>query len=301
MRFLGFKFGYAAALVLGFSAHLVHGEILKLTTQQFDDMVTSKFWELLKTSESLQRLINLVTQFATFGPGAVGTTRYPTFETRIASAVTGITAAGRVTASSAPQSRIDADTLADLVRGLPNLRATLLRDIWGARDGQPYSQDLWPRIKELTDYVTQSGNVNLLSASSLLLWMYDGYFDPVVGIYVLDEDKKFQLEIAVGYLRGIFENVQINALGMEQAYLQSIQAVQSTAVRNASANLLNRKLDLVLDFIRAYQKAFKDLHTRLSDLDDPNNPRSLASIIGGIRPPAGGFTTVSVTFGQFGP
>ncbi|KAK6348634.1 hypothetical protein TWF718_006421 [Orbilia javanica] len=264
-------------------------------------MVQSKFWELHGLSETLHDIIDMVTRTAIFTPGAQGSNQWPSLEASIARSASGITEAGRQTAASAPQSALIANGLADLVRDVPNLRITLRRDTWGDRDGQPYAQNLWDRIKELSDYLTDSGMVNLDSASSLLTWLYAADFDPIVGIYSLDTDKKDELELAAGSITTFLEDVRSEMMEISFAYRGSVSNIQDQQLANDAIGYLQLKLDIIVnDFLADYSGVFGNLRIVIQDVEAANNPRSLGNFLQRVPVPAGGMSTVSVSFGSFG-
>ncbi|KAK6358695.1 hypothetical protein TWF730_008017 [Orbilia blumenaviensis] len=301
MRFPSSRFSHAAALVLGLSLQLVHGETINLSVQQFDDLVQRKLWELNGLGETLNDIIDMVTRTATFGPGAVGTAQWPTLESSITQSTASIRAAGQLTAAAAPRSATIANALADLIDNVPNMQITLHSDIWGARDGQPYAQNLWTRIRELADYLTNSGNVNLNRASSLLMWLYDGNFDPIVGVYVLDVDKKFDLQIAAGYISGQFESKRDDTLDLLAAYRVSLNNMADQQL--AGQALFDAEIGTRLvseEFLVDYAGVFSNLEQVIQDLDSGDNPRGLANLLNNIPVPPGGHANVDITFGEFG-
>ncbi|KAK6519836.1 hypothetical protein TWF506_000131 [Arthrobotrys conoides] len=274
MQLLSLTPSRMAVLVLGLSIQLARGMIVQLTVQEFDTVVQSKLYELNGLRETLNDIIEMVTQTATFGPGAVGTARWPSLETMIVNSDAYITNAGAQTADGAPGSDTIANELAAAVRNIPNIQVTLHRDTWGDREGQPYAQNIWTRIKEFFDYLTNSGMINVERASSLLSWLYDADFDPIVGIYTLDTDKKDILQVAAGTV----------SLELEQ-YATKMMDLET---------LLQRGSDPITQFVADYSGVFNNLKTVIGDIEAEYNPRGLASLAARLQGP------VLVNYGNFG-
>ncbi|KAF3265489.1 hypothetical protein TWF192_000139 [Orbilia oligospora] len=272
MRFLNPKSGRIAILMIGLSVQLVHGEMLQLSVNEFDTLVRNKFLVLHDLSKTLKALITKVTSRATFGPGAVGSAHWPTLETIVAQSSAGIVNAGQQTAVAEPRSATIANDLAAIVRNIPNLQITLHRDTWSDREGQPYAQNLWDRIKELSDYLTDGGVVNINKATSLLSWVYNVEFDPIVGIYTLDTNKKDTLEIAVGAVAGDLETETSKLLGLDFNYRSSISRILDIQLVRSSISLLHRSSSDIVQFVGDYADDFADLKEALEDLEVQGGP-----------------------------
>ncbi|KAK6501987.1 hypothetical protein TWF481_009805 [Arthrobotrys musiformis] len=300
MKFLSPKYSHLVALVLGLSARLVRGETIQLTVEQFDTLVQAKFWELHGLYETLTDIIGMVTEKAIFQPGATGSTQWPSLDELITRSAAGIADAGQHTAGPAPQSATIADELADLVRDVPNLQVTLLRDAWRERNGQPYAQNLWDRTEELDEYLTEGGEVNIESASSLLTWVFDATFDPIVGIYTLDIDKKDSLILSAGGLSARLADVGAQMAELEFAYRTSLNGLQDRMLARLAGDYLGRRLSLVSEFVDDYSGVFRNLQIVIGDVSEDNNPRGLLNWLQTIPVQPGGHTNVQVTFGSFG-
>ncbi|KAF3090542.1 hypothetical protein TWF569_002333 [Orbilia oligospora] len=272
MRFLNTKFGRMAVLLLGLSVQLAHGEMLQLSVNEFDTLARNKFWVLHDLSKTLNALITRVTSRATFGPGAVGSARWPTLETIVARSSAGIINAGQQTAVAEPRSATIANDLAAIVRNIPNLQITLHRDTWSDREGQPYAQNLWDRIKEFSDYLTDGGVVNINKATSLLSWVYNAEFDPIVGIYTLDTNKKDILEIAAGAVADDLETETSKLLSLDFNYRSSISRILDVQLVRSSISLLHRSSSDIVQFMGDYADDFADLKEALEDLEVQGGP-----------------------------
>ncbi|KAF3919698.1 hypothetical protein ABW20_dc0106285 [Dactylellina cionopaga] len=265
-----------------------------LAPNDFDIVLQDKSQYLAKLGASIDNIIALTTQSGT-GPDSIAGN--PALRPLVTQAVDAVRTSETLVANypAAVQRAVD---LVGWLRAYPYVQADLKRDIWGARVGEPWFRNIWDVIKDLPDYIENSGAVDTTDPESLMLWLYNGYFDPVVGAYVLDQDAADEIYIAARYLRTELEDAikQVMAM-MVLFYTEAAQSIgPSTAVLNSYT-----AIQAVNYFVGNYVDTFDVMVEAVEEIFDPppNDPAAaLTRVTSNLGPLAGQPGTLSISVSQ---
>ncbi|KAF3928146.1 hypothetical protein AA313_de0204670 [Arthrobotrys entomopaga] len=261
-------------------------EYRTLTFDEYDGIAVTHALPVTDLSVSLDEVINLVTKTEPLVDLPGGGLNNNTLPTMVSKALAGM---DRI------EPRIGFDytkrqaftELRDLIAGIPNMEVTLKRDLWTTRDAQPWSRNLWTVITELSDFLANGEEVDVLDPDSVIDWIYQVVSDPVVGTYTLDQTKADDLLLACAHIGDVLGNLRERIYALLDILGGSLQTRgQSREAKFIYMNLKDvRNLNA---WLNPYRNVYEDLAEDLRDLYDPNYNGMLGlgilgAVLGGLN------------------
>ncbi|EPS37540.1 hypothetical protein H072_8769 [Dactylellina haptotyla CBS 200.50] len=203
----------------------------------------------------------------------------PTLQDMVDDAVAGIENAKELLDPNSAGTRWLDSILAE-VRAVPQIEITLQRDIWGARDGQPWARNIWTVIGEFADYLTNSGEPDWQSPETITMWLYQGYFDPVVGVYELNQGKADDILLAAGHISQVLQDRAIaipRRARMSQRFVAGRSGTDARQIFDVFFPAVQELSYWMLD----YSDLFKDIREDLEIIFDPNSGNAVPPAFGG--------------------